>query len=156
MQHSILGYNYRLSELHAALGSAQMSRLAEILERRATVAEVYRRALNGNALLILPPDPPPHARMSWFVYVVQLRPEDGLRRDDVLAAMQDRGIQCGRYFAPVHLQPAYAGCGPQAALPHTEAISRRTIALPFFTTLSEAQVRFVAEKLLDICASGRG
>ncbi len=150
LQHSVLGYNYRLSELHCALGCAQMSRLPEILGRRRAVAQMYARELTDSPLLVLPLKDPPHARTSWFVYVVRLQTEAPLSRDAVIARMHQRGIQCGRYFAPIHRQPAYAVMQPHASLPETEAVSLQTIALPFFTNLRESTITFVAQSLLAI------
>ena len=86
--------------------------------------------------------------MSWFVYVVRLgKDRDSSFRDRVASALAARGVGCGRYFAPIHQQPAYDGWPLPQALPVTETESRRTLALPFFTRLSEAEIVFVAEQL---------
>lgn len=158
-QHSIVGYNYRLSEINAALGCAQMRRLDAILEDRRRVAEAYDAALSPSPGLLRPALTGDGLRMSWFVYVVRL-PEilDGQDRDGVVAQMQHLGIQCGRYFAPVHSQPAYADLPLRGALPVTERESTTTIALPFFTRMTEVQVGRVCRELLrlvDVALSAR-
>jgi perosamine synthetase len=149
-QHSILGFNYRLSEIACALGCAQMGRLDEILARREQVARRYDALLSGIPGLVLPPLEVAGSRISWFVYVVRLAEQFGrAERDAVVRTLQERGIGCGRYFAPIHSQPAYADLPLRSPLPVTDAVSERTIALPFFTRLDEARQRCVAEALAE-------
>ncbi len=124
-----------------------MSRLDAILAQRARVAAAYTAQLGSSEAFILPPQPRPHLRISWFVYVLRLAESIPCSRDQVLARMQARGIQCGRYFAPVHRQPAYADLPVTASLPVTDAVSARTLALPFYTALSEREIRYVVEAL---------
>ncbi len=144
-QHSILGFNYRLSEINCALGIAQMRRLEDILHRRAAAAAVYTRALAPILHLETPAPPAAGTRISWFVYVVRLAETapPGLR-DRLVEALAADGIQCGRYFAPVHQQPAYQGWPNPHPLPVTESVSRRTVALPFFTGITPEQIALVA------------
>lgn len=127
-QHTELGFNYRISEINCALGLAQLMRLEEILQKRERVAAAYHERLRGCAGLAVPPLSLSGRRISWFVYVVRLREA----RDRILRGMMDAGIGCGRYFAPIHLQPSYAGWRNSAELPVTEAEAKRTLALPFF------------------------
>ncbi len=147
-QHSVLGFNYRLSEINCALGCAQMQRLDEILLKRAAVAQTYDRLLGVVEGVTLPPRPLLVQDMSWFVYVIRLATE----RDRVAEVLQAQGIQCGRYFAPIHQQGAYADWCLLHPLPVTEAESRRTLALPFFSNLSEGQVAYVVARLRDSLA----
>jgi perosamine synthetase len=145
-QHSELGYNYRLSEISSALGIEQLKRIESILATRAAVAHSYNQRLQ-NLPLILPPFDLPHARISWFVYVVRLRPEfTQAHRDAIMQSLTAQGIGCARYFAPIHLQPAYAAW-KNANLPVTESESARTIALPFFNTITSEQLDRVCEAL---------
>lgn len=144
LQHSEVGYNYRLSEIQCALGLAQLQRIESILAARAKIARGYRERLQGEPL-VLPPLAVPRGRVSWFAYVVRLRPE--LRqehRDAVLQSLAARGIGCARYFAPIHLQPCYAAW-KSTALPVTEAEAARTLALPFFNALTGDQLDQVCE-----------
>jgi perosamine synthetase len=143
-QHTELGYNYRLSDIACTLGIGQMKRLPEILARREQIAHHYHRELASVTGLILPPQEIRNARISWFVYVVRLSeafaPSD---RDLILQDMEQAGIGCGRYFAPIHLQPAYADLLQSASLPVTEFVAARTIALPFFNRIDESQIATV-------------
>jgi len=146
-QHSEVGYNYRISELNCALGIGQLKRIEEILRRREAVAQAYQKELEEVMELILPPASIPHTRISWFVYVVRLASRfNGNTRDALQGFLQRKGIGCGRYFAPIHLQPSYSEWR-ETKLPVTESESARTLALPFFNTLSELQVREVGAAL---------
>ena len=152
-QHSILGYNYRLSEINCALGVAQMKRLEEILAKRSHAAARYLDLLHDCDALLLPPAATAHGRVSWFVYVVRLSSARPGLRDRVVQALAGRGIQTGRYFAPIHQQAAYAGHLTAQPLPVTEAESLRTIALPFFSNLSAEQAAFAAATLRQTISS---
>jgi perosamine synthetase len=147
-QHSILGYNYRLSEISCALGCAQMRRISEILSLREQVARKYDALLRDMTSLILPLTDLPAVQLSWFVYVVRLRDPFSLeQRDAIVRMLHQRGVGCGRYFAPIHTQPAYADLPMRWPLPVTESISRRTLALPFFTRLDDEDIECVSQAL---------
>lgn len=147
LQHTELGYNYRLSDIACTLGLGQLRRLPEILARRAAVARLYHHHLASERHLILPSLEVPDARISWFVFVARLTPsftaED---RDDLVARLHGSGIACARYFAPIHLQPAYTAYR-HAQLPVTESIAARTLALPFFNRLTEPEIVEVSATL---------
>jgi perosamine synthetase len=153
-QHSILGYNYRLSEIHCALGCAQMRRLPEILALREQVARRYEALLRDIPELVLPPTDVAGIQLSWFVYVARLRdPFTQEQRDAILRMLHQRGIGCGRYFAPIHSQPAYAEVPVRWPLPVTESVSRRTLALPFFTRLGDEEIARVSQALRESIAA---
>ncbi len=149
LEHARLGFNYRLSDIHCALGLAQLSRIDDLLAKRAVVAGLYRKQLSHLDALLLPVVPR-QGCLSWFVYVVRLADRfTRLDRDRILLALQENGIGCNNYFAPIHLQPFYVeqfGFKP-GDFPVTEHISKRTIALPFFTAMTPDQVTQVAECL---------
>jgi perosamine synthetase len=146
-QHAELGYNYRISEINCALGLTQMLRLEEILQKRAAVATAYHQRLTRYQDLILPPLAFSGGRISWFVYVVHLGAGSPLHRDDLLRGLAAAGIGCGRYFAPIHLQPSYAAWRNSAHLPVTEAVAARSLALPFFNNLETAAIDEVCDAL---------
>jgi perosamine synthetase len=152
-QHSILGWNYRLSEINCALGCAQMRRIDQILSSRETVARIYDKALSGLEGIVPPPLQRVRRRISWFVYVVRLAPHFSQQdRDTVAQKLIDQDIGCGRYFAPIHTQPAY-DLPITHSLPVTVAISSRTLALPFFNLLDETRILRVTESLKKIIPS---
>jgi perosamine synthetase len=107
--------------------------------------------LCGNPELILPAYELPNGKISWFVYVLRLHerfcPE---QRDWIWGEMNSRGIGCGRYFAPIHWQPAYQGCeGARHPLPVTESIATRTLALPFFNGIRATEIDEVCATLQE-------
>jgi perosamine synthetase len=149
LQHREVGYNYRLSEVACTLGIGQMRRLESILDRREQIARRYHALLADEAKLELPALDVAGVRISWFVYVVRLAGGyTAAERDRVVHELEEAGIGCGRYFAPIHLQPAYADCA-RADLPVTESVASRTIALPFFNRINDAEVE-------EVCAVLKG
>jgi perosamine synthetase len=155
LDHAELGYNYRLSEMACALGRVQLGRIEEMLALRQAAAERYDALLNPIPGLELPPLTLPRRAISWFVYVVRLPKR--VDRDRVQSALARCGIATGRYFAPIHLQPAWR-LRPSAgdvSLPITESIARRTLALPFFNRITASQQQNVAAALRDALASGQ-
>jgi perosamine synthetase len=152
LEHSRLGFNYRLDEMSAALGAAQVARLAEILSRRARVAAAYTQRLSRLEHVTVPPVAPWVTRMSWFVYVVRLAP--WLDRDGVIAALAERGVPARAYFPPIHLQPLYRerfGFMP-GDFPVSEAMGRRCLALPFFGAMTDLQIETVCTALGEVLA----
>jgi perosamine synthetase len=156
LNHIRLGYNYRLDEMSAALGLAQLSRIEELLAKRERVAEMYNQHLADVELVERPYIAPTTTRMSWFVYVIRLAPE--INRDAVMAALGERGIPSRPYFTPIHLQPFYREMFgyKEGYLPITEAVARSSLALPFYGNLDEEKVDFICESLKDIVARSWG
>jgi perosamine synthetase len=137
--------------MNCALGVEQMKRIDEVLARREAVARSYHSRLSGNPNLVLPELTVPRRRISWFVYVVRLSSRFNRGdRDRIWQEMRTREIGCGRYFAPIHLQPIYradeASTG-HADLSNTEAIADRVLALPFFNQITESQIDEVCATL---------
>ncbi len=151
LRHARLGYNYRMSEITAALGVSQIGRLDDILARRRRAAEMYREALSGIQEVRLPPMTEPE-QASWFVYVVHLADRFSQKhRDSILSRLREDGIGCAPYFPPIHLQPYVMerlGTRP-GDYPITEGVAARTIALPFFAGLSPQQVGRVGKALKE-------
>jgi len=148
MNHVRLGYNCRLDEMSAALGISQLRRLDQILERRDLVASWYNERLAGTDGVQIPYVAPETTRMSWFVYVVRLDP--GIDRDRLMDELQEDGVPSRPYFVPIHLQPLYRqrfSLGP-GDFPLTERIARTTLALPFFTDMTESQVDYVCDRVV--------
>jgi perosamine synthetase len=148
-EHSEIGYNYRISELNCALGLSQLKRIGSSLEMRKNVAAAYHRRLRDCRELVLPQLSADGCTVSWFVFVVRLNGGfDAAKRDRIRHFLNEAGIGCGRYFAPIHLQPAYRGAARAAGLPVTEEVAGRTLALPFFNRLTAGQIDEVCDCLL--------
>lgn len=149
LEHIMLGYNYRLDEMSCALGLAQLGRIDEILEKRSKVAELYSKKLSSSKDLKIP-----HvklgSKLSWFVYVVKLNNElAGIKRDKIIEKMKEKGIQCGKYFQSIHLQPFYKEKFDykEGDFPVAENVSERSLALPFFNSLKEKEIDSIVESL---------
>jgi len=148
LNHTRLGYNYRLDELSAALGLAQMQRIGELLAKRAQVAEWYNERLADLELVERPHIASTTTRMSWFVYVVRIKPPAD--RDEVVRRrLKEAGIPSRPYFTPIHLQPFYQKrFGYQRGdFPVTEYLGDVSLALPFSSVMREDQVDQVCDEL---------
>ena len=145
LAHTYLGYNYRMDEMSAAIGEVQTKRLDSILEERAQVAAWYAEELKDVEGIELPFIEPEVTRVSWFVYVIRVAP--GLDRNQFIRDLDANGIPARPYFAPIHLQPFMVEqFGYQEGdFPITEDLGNRGVAIPFFTKMTQAQVKTVAE-----------
>lgn len=156
--HARLGFNYRLSDLHCALGLAQLERIEELLRCRERVAALYDSHLAGHLCLALPQTPADCTR-SWFVYVVQITAPSASTaaqfRARILSALRERGIGCQIYFPAIHQQPYYQHLKLTAVrpLPRTEFASARSLALPLFASATTEEIRYVCDNLLEIVQS---
>jgi perosamine synthetase len=149
LDHDRLGFNYRLSDIACALGIAQLERLDGMLADRTRVAGLYRQALDGIEGLTLPCPDIGGDRRGWFVFVVQL--PHGIDRDATVVALGARGIQSKPYLPAIHLMSFYRerfGHRP-GEFPVCEEVAARSLALPFFPSMSEPQVAQVAEQLRE-------
>lgn len=148
LQHTYLGYNYRLPELSAALGRAQLDRLEEMLAKREQVAAWYTQRLQKVEGVELQQLAPTTTRMSWFVYVVRLAPQ--LNRGRLVGLLDQAGIPSRPYFSPLHLQPfMMERFGFRSGdLPIAEDLCRRGLALPFSSVMTEEQVEVVCAELV--------
>jgi len=152
LQHTHLGYNYRMDEMSAGLGAAQMERLDELLDRRQRVAGWYEERLSEQAGVSTLSISPATTRMSWFVYVVRFAA--GIDRQAVARRLEALGIPSRPYFTPIHLQPYFVerfGYQP-GDFPVAEDLGRRSLALPFSSVMPEAQVETVCRGLREAMA----
>ena len=147
LDHDRLGFNYRLSDIQSAIGIAQLERLDGMLADRARVAGWYTEALAGIEDLALPA---PNEGRSWFVYVVQLPRR--VDRDMTIGALRERGIASKPYLPAIHLMSFYRERfgHREGEFPVCEDVAARSIALPFFPQMTEAQAAAVAETLAAV------
>ena len=153
LQHTHLGYNYRMDEMSAALGLTQLRRIEELLDKRQQVADWYAQRLEKIEGVQAPVVVRDTTRVSWFVYVIRFAP--GLDRDAIAARLIEKRIPVRPYFLPIHLQPYMVekfGYQP-GDYPVTEDLGRRGLALPFSGMMSEEQVELVCRVLTD-CIQG--
>jgi perosamine synthetase len=146
LDHDRLGFNYRLSDLAAALGVAQVEKLDSLLARRAAVARLYEERLAGLEGVRTPIAGRGAELRSWFVYTVRL--PQGTDRDEVVRKLAERGVASKAYLPCIHLFPHLRELGyREGQFPVAEAASAESLALPFFPAMGEAQVDRVCQEL---------
>jgi perosamine synthetase len=148
--HVRLGFNYRWTDLQAAVGIAQLEKLDRLLALRAAAAARYADLLGGlDGVRLVPPDDEDHRR-SWFVYVVELAP--GIDRARVMVELRERGVDVAEYVPAIHLL-AYMrerfGFS-EGLCPLAEEICSRTVALPFFPGIEPEDQEYVVEALREV------
>jgi len=148
LDHDGLGFNYRLSDLAASLGVAQLEKLDAMLASRARVASLYEEGLRGVEGVEAPISGRGEERRSWFVYVVRLGEE--IDRDSVIAGLAERGVASKAYLPCIHLFPHLRELGwHEGQFPVAEAAAAHSLALPFFPSLGEGDIARVCEALAE-------
>jgi perosamine synthetase len=155
LDHDRLGFNYRLSDIASALGLAQLERLDSLLSERERVAGLYRESLADLEGVTLPCENAGQAKRGWFVYVIQL--PHGVDRNSTVTELGHLGIAAKPYFPAIHLMTYYRetfGYSP-GQFPVCEDVAARSIAIPFFPQMNEAQVARVTEALASVLRAAR-
>lgn len=144
--HKYLGYNYRLSELHAALGISQLKKIDWMIKKRSEIAKLYTSYLFSEKGLILPKIIK-NRKHSWFVYVVRIINK---KRDMIMNKLEDVGIQTRPYLPSIHLQPFIRKMFNfnKGDFPNSEMISSQTLALPFYIGLTESDIKYITNHLV--------
>ena len=152
LQHDRLGYNYRMSELSAALGVAQLSRFDDLLEARDRVARSYSERLSRLPWLKTPSVASSTTRLSWFAYVVRIA--EGINRELLMENLAAHGVPSRPYFSPIHLQPFYQERFgyTRGDFPITERLGDTSLALPFSARMTSAQIKHVCDALISSVA----
>jgi UDP-4-amino-4,6-dideoxy-N-acetyl-beta-L-altrosamine transaminase len=148
-----LGYNYRMTDMQAALGTSQMRRLDDFITRRRLLAGRYEAALKDLPLVL--PWQHPDAESAWHLYVVCLELEKCSKsRREVFAFLRDAGIGVNVHYIPVHLQPYYRRLGFKPGdFPEAEAYYRGAVSLPLHPGLSSENVAYIIDKLTQAIGS---
>ena len=149
-QYVELGYNYRMTDMQAAMGIEQLRKLDAFIDERREQAMRYDEAFAGLTGVVTPPNPP-YTRHTYQSYWLRFLPESGVRRDDLLRALVARGISCRRGIPPAHLEPMYARVGP-VSLPVSEALGEQVMFLPIFNGLTGAQQQLVIDSIMELAA----
>lgn len=147
----VVGLNLRMTEISAAIALAQLSRFSEIVARRKRVAEFYSSALAETELVL--PKFDGEREPNWNYYTVRVR---GGRRDALLERLRSAGVGAAVYYrTPVHMQPLYARMCGALKLPNTELASREVLSLPIYPTMTEEEMLFVANAVVEGLAALR-
>jgi len=147
-----VGYNYRLSDIQGAVGREQLKRLPYLVESRRHLARRYHDNLAGHPWLALPQEPP-WARSNWQTYWVTLTPTCPKAQGEVMQALQERGIHTRRGVMCAHREPAYRNLPLRFPLPISEMLQDRSIILPLYPGMSEADQDRVLKALEEILAA---
>lgn len=146
----LVGYNYRMSDIHAALGISQFKKMNTIMARRQEIAAIYNDAFNNHPIII-PPFVPNQYHHTFQTYQVRLRGYSE-KRTNIMQAMLDQDIVIRQGIPSAHVQPPYKNMYPQLSLPVTELASAETICLPVFTTMTDQEVHTVIDAILKECS----
>ena len=145
--YELVGYNYRMSDVQAALGVAQMAKLDYILERRRTLADRYSQAFSHAKGLAIPREPD-YARHNWQSYMPRVTSEAKITRDGLMARLLARGIATRRGIMAIHRELAYKAIPLRHPLPETERANDECIILPLYPSMTESQQNRVIEQVL--------
>ncbi len=146
-----LGFNYRMPEMSAALGSSQLKRLDSFIAKRRAASLRYRKLLANVPNVILPPVECVHEKSAWHLFPVRLARPITYRRDEIFTKMREAGIGVQVHHIPVHTHPYYEKLGYKKGLcPNAEAFVSAEISLPLFPGITVKQQKFVADTLKSI------
>jgi perosamine synthetase len=150
--HTEVGYNYRITNLQAAVGVAQMERIDEFITRKRWIAQVYNDELRSVPGVVLPPEAA-WAKSVYWMYSLLFTKEFPLSRDEVSRRLKQQGIDSRPFFYPIHSMPPYQQAGAAAPqLPNAAYLSQHGINLPSAVTLTEEDIRRVAAAIRTICS----
>jgi dTDP-4-amino-4,6-dideoxygalactose transaminase len=146
-EYPILGYNFRLTDLQAAVGIEQMKRLDGLVARRVALAERYALRITHHASTLIIPHVPPYAQPNYQSYCVTLSDDCPVSRNDVLQRLLDAGVAAKRGVMTAHREKAYVDAYGEQSLPVTEKASDQTLLLPLYPQMTEAEQDQVVEAL---------
>lgn len=150
LDHERLGYNYRLTEMQAALGLEQLKKLDWMIKQRQRVAMLYTKELKKYPELILAPETDAHNTHTWFVYVTRVKNFTEKQRNQLIEKMKMQAIQTKPYFPSIHLFSFYRNTFgyKKGDFPVSEKASDTSIALPFYLTLQKDDICCIVEALI--------
>ncbi|MDF2178301.1 UDP-4-amino-4,6-dideoxy-N-acetyl-beta-L-altrosamine transaminase [Aliiglaciecola sp. CAU 1673] len=146
-----LGFNYRLTDIQAALALSQLKRLPEFIEKRNQLADHYRQALAG--LPVVPLTASENRLSAYHLFVIRLAETSSINRDTLFHSLREKDIGCQVHYLPIHLMPYYRSLGfKKGDLPITEAFSEQVLSLPLYPTLTASQQDKVIQALQELLA----
>ena len=151
--HRFLGFNYRMTNIQAAIGLAQCEKLEEKVERKRQIARIYTELLKDEPDLTIPYEAP-WAKNVYWMYGILIGQGFGVQRDELMRLLRKKGVETRAFFYPMHRQPVYQGDDPRfpdvtGNYPVSDDLGRRGLYLPSGLTLTNEQIHQVVEKLLE-------
>ncbi len=150
--YEVTGFNYRMTDIQAAVGRVQLRRIGTVVERRRAIAEIYRQHLSETGVKL--PFEPPWARSNWQSFCVGL--PDDCDQKKVMQAMLDDGVSTRRGVMCAHREPAYADLRPRHGLRNSERAQDTSIILPLYSQMTEADIERVVGSLRSALRASRG
>lgn len=147
--HLEIGFNYRMTNLQAAIGLAQMEKIESFIEKKRQNAALYNQLLSGVRGLSLPCEAE-WARSVYWMYSVLIEDDFGLSRDEVMARLREKGIDTRPFFYPLHTQPPYYVNEKKESYPVAEEMARKGINLPSAVTLNREEIAYIAETITSL------
>lgn len=148
----MLGFNYRMTDIQAALGLSQLRNLETWIDRRRALAAHYSESLNKLPLIL--PTTINASESAWHLYVIKVRDDAAIERDNLFAALRADGVGVNVHYIPVHLQPYYRALGFKSGdFPASESYYSRAISIPLYAGLTDNQQSYVIEQLAKHCLS---
>lgn len=147
--HQEVGYNYRLTNLQAAIGLAQLERVDELVSARRKNAQLYNSLLKDLPGIVLPAEEPWAKNVYWMYGIVVGKPFP-LTMPQLREELQKRGIETRTFFIGMHKQPAYAHLGVQGSFPNTEYLEKNGFYLPSSSHLTEEEIKFITDAIKEI------
>jgi UDP-4-amino-4,6-dideoxy-N-acetyl-beta-L-altrosamine transaminase len=145
-----LGYNYRLSDVHCALGVSQLRKLDRFVQSRRKIVEVYAKSFKDNEFFDVPVERD-YVKSAWHLYPIRLRDRYKDGKAEIFARLRDRDLWVQVHYIPVHLQPYYQQLGYKKGLcPNTEDFYEREISIPLHQSMSDEDVKYVIDNLLKV------
>jgi perosamine synthetase len=145
-EYTVVGFNYRMTDIQAAVGRVQLRRLPELLSRRVSLANLYTRSLREDVPGLVPPFVPRGVRPNYQSYPVEVTPAYPLTRDELMQALLERGVSTRRGIMNCHQEAACADL-PTTRLPHSEYARDSMILLPLYCSMTDPEQDYVLDQL---------
>ncbi|MBT4824940.1 DegT/DnrJ/EryC1/StrS family aminotransferase [Candidatus Woesearchaeota archaeon] len=144
--HEIIGYNYRITNLQAAVGLAQLEQINEFIEKRIKIAELYNKHLKDIKGITLPPKKE-WAKNVYWMYCILIKDEFPISRDELIEKLKEKGIDSRKFFFPLSMMTPYKD---DSASPVSKLLSNKGICLPTFTDMSEEEIKEIIESVKEV------
>ena len=145
-----LGYNYRLTDIHSALGISQLGKLDRFIQRRREIVETYNKAFKNNSFFDLPVEKS-YAKSSWHLYPIRLKDKYKHSKAKIFKELGEKGLGVQVHYIPIHLQPYYQQLGYKKGIcPNAEDFYEREISIPIYQSMSAEDIDYVVQNMLDV------
>lgn len=147
--HEVIGFNYRLSNISAAIGCGQIEQLAERVERRRQIHEIYRKELSGIRCVTVHDNPTERFDSNFWLSTILIDPASGHTPDEIRIGMEATGIETRLLWRPMHLQPFFSDC-PAYLNGVSDSLFERGLCLPSGSSLTDDDVKYVCDTLRSL------